>query len=592
MKNLTELLKDIPLEEMTGGLDMNFSEENNTKINVQNSKAKIKNKAPAAIAIAACAAVAVAGAMHYRGNDIPEPGNKQDSSTVTTDAEDTAVKERSPEEELNYELAKRFFEDIDMDITTMGDGLHIMNSKLGTVTEGFDDYDLWVPGVLVNGSEYSVLVAMQTKDGSDFPKDMEDIDYKGDIVIDGYMLSGGSEGFSMHIYGDKAIGMQTVDLDNTVYKEAYDPYEDHPDASEVLNADSTVHFEVNYLYMDMYDDPLEGVFTAEFKLGDVFSGNSSSEISNEEKQKNEEFARMIYESKGYDYELVKDYVVLMDSKVGETKDGFEDFDIRLSDVRYCYPICKIDIAVQTKDGSVLDDEQLECLSLELYAGDKSLSDYIDIEKTVSKDKAVFTVSFDSESAIYGDDYEENDDEDEMRLRVILDTLKKGDTTYKGRFEAEITEEQIMDNIEYLFPEIGFKADEIGKWDFHDGSGTEPEYLNYSVKELEISNCQLMLSIFGDTDSDELKSDLEKALKLQLNDSSYEAERDIDFIKLEYDDGTIESLNFSNMHFMNTDDVDNKKGCFVIINSIDTPFDSLKVKAVHVGSAVIKTPKEK
>ena len=74
MKNLTELLKDIPLDEMTGGLDMNISEENRIKTNVQNNKAKIKNKAPAAVAIAACAAVAVAGAMHYRGNDIPEPG--------------------------------------------------------------------------------------------------------------------------------------------------------------------------------------------------------------------------------------------------------------------------------------------------------------------------------------------------------------------------------------------------------------------------------------------------------------------------------------------------------------------------------------
>ena len=101
MKNLTELLKDIPLEEMTGGLDMNNSEENKIKTNVQNGKAKIKNKASAAVAIAACAVVAVAGAIHYRGNDISEPAAPNESSTVTTDAEDTTQQVRNPEEELN-----------------------------------------------------------------------------------------------------------------------------------------------------------------------------------------------------------------------------------------------------------------------------------------------------------------------------------------------------------------------------------------------------------------------------------------------------------------------------------------------------------
>ena len=87
MKNLTELLKDIPLEEMTGGLDMSTIAENKTETNVMNSIAKIKNKASAAVAIAACAVVAVAGAIHYRGNDIQKHGASNDSN-VTTDAQD------------------------------------------------------------------------------------------------------------------------------------------------------------------------------------------------------------------------------------------------------------------------------------------------------------------------------------------------------------------------------------------------------------------------------------------------------------------------------------------------------------------------
>ncbi|SFC69563.1 hypothetical protein [Ruminococcus albus] len=135
MKNLTELLKDIPLDEMTGGLDMNISEENRIKTNVQNNKAKIKNKAPAAVAIAACAAVAVAGAMHYRGNDIPEPGVSNDS-TVTTDAEDcTEVTDAISTDDEDYTKANNekyirlWYEDHGRDYDLVKDRITIMDSE-------------------------------------------------------------------------------------------------------------------------------------------------------------------------------------------------------------------------------------------------------------------------------------------------------------------------------------------------------------------------------------------------------------------------------------------------------------------------------
>ncbi|MBE6868699.1 MAG: hypothetical protein E7494_08035 [Ruminococcus albus] len=608
MKNLTELLKDIPLEEMTGGLDMNISEENKIKTNVQNGKAKIKNRAPAAVAIAACAVVAVAGAIHYRGNDIPEHANKNDSSTVTTDAEDTTQQERSPEEELNYELAKRFFEDIDMDITTMGDGLHIMDSKLGTVTEGFDDYDIWVPGVLVNGSEYSVLVAMQTKDGSNLPKDLEYIDFKGDYNIDGYHVSGGSEGTSMHIFGDKAVGMFTIDLNATVcaYGEGFDPYEDYPEASEVLNADSKVHYEIRYLFMDDYDEPLEGFFTAELKLGDVFG----SQPVNEEKQSNEANAKLFYDIHGYDYELAKNNVFPMESKVGEIKEGFEGLDISLCDVRMCSSTNSsvFDIVIKNKDGSdfaegISDPNNiLNGSSLEMFVGDESVKLDTSHIVSVSKDTAIYTIYVDWTSL----DEDAVDEDSNIIIRLSDLSSTKDDNTeikYDGLFEA-ILNPETFEELDIGFPELGCMPDEpiSGLWDINENLGAkEPQYLKYNVGEVYFSNCEIMVELFGGEDLDKFLDELHTAWSLHATmidrrkrnvDTSEElmSDRDLDFIKLEYEDGTIEIPNYRNVDFMRTEGSDKNgktiEGYIMDFDCLDGPFDARKVKAIHIGSAVI------
>lgn len=606
MKNLTELLKDIPLEEMTGGLEMNNSEENKIKTNVQNGKAKIKNKASAAVAIAACAVVAVAGAIHYRGNDISEPAAPNDSSTVTTDAEDTTQQERNPEEELNYELAKRFFEDIDMDITTMGDGLHIMDSKLGTVTEGFDNYDIWVPGVLVEGTKYNILVALQTKDGSDLPKDLEYIDFDCDVVIDGYNLSGGSDGLSMHIYGDKAIGMHTVDLDSTVYAkdEGFDPYEDHPDASEVLNAESTVHFEVEYLFIDE-DDPATGLFTAEFKLGDVFG----SQPVNEEKLANEAYAKLFYDIHGYDYELAKNNVFPMESKVGEIKEGFERLDISICDIRMCSSMrrSEFDIVIKNKDGSdfaegISDPNNiLNGSSLEMFVGDESVKLDTSHTVSVSKDTAIYTIYVDWTSL----DEDAVDEDSNIIIRLSDLSSTKDDNTeirYDGVFEA-ILNPETFEELDIGFPEFGAMANELtnGAWDINEYAvKQEPKKMKYKVGDIYFSNCEIMAEIFGGKELDELRDDLTLTWMVQAeknkmagnsdNNQVNQPDCDYDFIKLELDDGNIEIPQFKTVDIMNTEKPDKngkiEKGYIMVFDCLDAPFDARKVKAIHVGSAVI------
>lgn len=610
MKNLTELLQNIPLEEMTGGLDMSTIAENKTETNVKNSKAKIKNKASAAVAIAACAVVAVAGAIHYRGNDIQKHGASNDSN-VTTDAQDSAneepVHEDSPEKELNYELAKHFFNDIDMDITTMGDNLRIMSSKVGKVTEGFDDYDIWIPGVFVEGTKYNILVALQTKDGSDLPKDLDYIEFHDDYNIDGYHVSGGSEGASMHIFGDKAVGMFTIDLNATVcaYGEGFDPYEDYPEASEVLNADSTVHYEIRYLYMDDFDEPMEGLFNAEFKLGDVFG----SQPVNEEKQANEANAKLFYDIHGYDYELAKKNVYLLDSKVGEIKEGFEGLDISLCDIRMCSSTNSsvFDIVIKNKDGSdfaegISDPNNiLNGSSLEMFVGDESVKLDTSHIVSVSKDTAIYTIYVDWTSL----DEDAVDEDSNIIIRLSDLSSTKDDNTeikYDGLFEA-ILNPETFEELDIGFPELGGMPDEpiSGLWDINENLGAkEPQYLKYNVGEVYFSNCEIMVELFGGEDLDKFLDELHTAWSLQATmidrrkrnvDTSEElmSDRDLDFIKLEYEDGTIEIPNYRNVDFMRTEGTDKNgktiEGYIMDFDCLDAPFDARKVKAIHIGSAV-------
>ncbi|WP_294480110.1 hypothetical protein [uncultured Ruminococcus sp.] len=611
MKNLTELLKDIPLEEMTGGLDMSTIAENKTETNVKNSKAKIKNKVSAAAAIAACAVVAVAGAIHYRGNDIQKHGASNDSA-VTTDAQDSAneepVHEDSPEKELNYELAKLFFDDMEMDMTQMGDNLRIMSTKVGDVTEGFENYDFWIPGVLVEGTKYNILVALQTKDGSNLPKDLEYIDFKGDYNIDGYHVSGGSEGTSMHIFGDKAVGMFTFDLDATVCAadEGFNPYEDYPEASEVLNADSKVHYEIRYLFMDDYDEPLEGLFTAELKLGDVFG----SQPVNEEKQSNEANAKLFYDIHGYDYELAKKNVYPLDSKVGEIKEGFEGLDISLCDVRMCSSTNSsvFDIVIKNKDGSdfaegISDPNNiLNGSSLEMFVGDESVKLDTSHIVSVSKDTAIYTIYVDWTS--FDEDAVDEDSNIIIKLSDLSST--KDDNTeikYDGLFEA-ILNPETFEELDIGFPELGGMPDEpiSGLWDINENLGAkEPQYLKYNVGEVCFSNCEIMVELFGGEDLDKFLDELHTAWSLQATmidrrkrnvDTSEElmSDRDLDFIKLEYEDGTIEIPNYRNVDFMRTEGSDKNgktiEGYIMDFDCLDAPFDARKVKAIHIGSAVI------
>ena len=772
MRNLTELLQEIPLDEMTGGLDMNIVAEDNEKTITQTKGARIRSKRPAAAAaIAACAALAVFGGMHYVNNnnsfiphgqdesivtdaedlsdEIPEEGTEaytnyiltkkyyekmgadydmiksrivlmqdkvgeitegfenydirvintnsgacgadgrkmlsidvaistKDGSnielpvegtdnklriatsvtvdgqvivgssstyvisaddttavgTITIDADMPGIYSITPDSDIelvitsiysgdmnsapdfkpdyistgkfkakfkagdvfsaetpvynaqreyNYELAKLFFDENNINITQM-DHLRIMESKVGGAIEGFDNYDLRVPAEWISGNEYYILIEVNTLDGSEICPRFEgysyDIEAQYDVFINN-MRYAAETGLQMRSYGDKAIGCITVDLTKGLCDDWGAPLDDGVTAGDILNADTEIDIGITQISSaDVLDRENEacaldarGEFAAIFKVGDIFSEMNISESNNDNMPKAERFARMLYEANGKDYELAKNNVVLMDDKVGEIKEGFEDFDIRVSDLRACYPFYKIDIAVQKKDGSALGaDGQLEYSSLDLFAAGKQLSDSVSIEKTVGKDKAVFTVGLDITTL---------DDPDEVNdLLLILDGLSESDKVYDGRFEASISVDEIMEKHDTSFPEYTSVADENGEWEINRGADTEPEYLDYSVRGLGLTNCEVLFDIYGSEDRAKLKEGLTKALNDQLNSESAN-----DFITMEYSDGTVEAVPYSEFAIIDVNDGQGA-GYMVILNCLNDPFDASNVKAAHLGSAVI------
>ncbi|EXM40981.1 hypothetical protein RASY3_01990 [Ruminococcus albus SY3] len=222
MKNLTELLKDIPLEEMTGGLDMNINEENKIKTNVQNGKAKIKNRAPAAVAIAACAVVAVAGAIHYRGNDIPEHG-ASNNSTITTDAEDSANEDTAQyalttdgednTQMTNEQYAQLWYDERDLDYELVKDNICVMDSKRFESADTDGSFDVWLADVKISYPYYEFDIVIKTKDGSELPEG----------VIPRVSVSVGDydhpvENYKISMYGDTCIVTARLDLKLGNYK--------------------------------------------------------------------------------------------------------------------------------------------------------------------------------------------------------------------------------------------------------------------------------------------------------------------------------------------------------------------------------------
>ena len=272
MRNLTELLQEIPLDEMTEGLEMKNKEKNSIIMPETNTTAKIKSKAPLAAAIAACAVIAVMGAVHFLGgNGVKTAPNAKDNSGVTTSAADTSAADVTNEKTVAEDISvyseneqfARLMYDSDEEFELVKDNMRIMDEKIGTVEKGFENLDIRVVDVICNYPYYVVDVGIQTKDGSEIPDEVTE----WNKVMFSEIFS--NDEFSLNIsyaprkFGDKAI-YRLIASPNCVIRDNDQGY---------IDENSDISVKIAPCSGEDGDD----LFTASFKAGEIFGKDQTSE---------------------------------------------------------------------------------------------------------------------------------------------------------------------------------------------------------------------------------------------------------------------------------------------------------------------------
>ncbi|MBR6872712.1 MAG: hypothetical protein IKN17_04285 [Ruminococcus sp.] len=95
MSKLTEIMKQIPLDELTGDDEMNRNTIISSETKTENRPALVKSKAGTFISIAACAAVAAGGIFAY--TQLSKPAKDETKATTQSQGEAESITDSSPE---------------------------------------------------------------------------------------------------------------------------------------------------------------------------------------------------------------------------------------------------------------------------------------------------------------------------------------------------------------------------------------------------------------------------------------------------------------------------------------------------------------
>ncbi len=231
MRNLTELLQEIPLDEMTGDDIMkdNRSNAENKDITMYENKgtARVKSRVPAIIAAAAFAAVIGGGVFRYAQNaDEPETADTAPAASQTTTAEDSSARDAPVEEgdaqactsetgqayDENVALERLAFDNWGRSFENSQSSLTVFDWHVGNIESGFDNLDIRVTGVRASYPYYYIDIAVQTLDGTDIVDDESCTSFSLD-----YDLTGSSGHFTggLDNYGSKATGAVRMNLEES-----------------------------------------------------------------------------------------------------------------------------------------------------------------------------------------------------------------------------------------------------------------------------------------------------------------------------------------------------------------------------------------
>ena len=168
MRKITELLQEIPLDELTGDDVMRADKDTENKTitmeEKESSRPRAKRTGTAAAAVAACAVVAIGGTMLFANN---RQSFDPPASQVSTDAEDSIQTEELYER--NLALAKLAYETCDCDFELASPYKTVFSERVGRINSGFEGLDIRVISVTSCYPFVDIEVAVETLDGSDLP---------------------------------------------------------------------------------------------------------------------------------------------------------------------------------------------------------------------------------------------------------------------------------------------------------------------------------------------------------------------------------------------------------------------------------------
>ncbi|MDO4945719.1 MAG: hypothetical protein Q4E74_11035 [Ruminococcus sp.] len=295
---------------------------------------------------------------------------------------------------------------------------------------------------------------------------------------------------------------------------------------------------------------------------------------------NTAYLRKSYEEWGRSFDNGKDYIRVFDKQVGEITSGFDNLEIRVLGTVCCYPYYSVSVMVRTLDGS------------EIGGGNSSGAK---AEWSLSRSDGMSLGFYSGGMDNYGDcligtirmNYESNNGEFNNNMDFVLEISQitlDDDTSLSGSFKGEFPAGDMLYKDKFL------EVDQTGKWECSDGYELE-----YNLESISYSDCGLELSMdITSRESDTITyseainpywRSVKRWTGPELWDTieGFEPDFDYDFVKVRYEDGTSEALDFGDFDLIRDEGTGLFKAYFSLLSS---PMNSDEITGFTIGSVEV------
>lgn len=266
MRNLTELLQEISLNELMGDVTMTdkeiskiiedtenkITQEKREKLNTD-KPARVRRKLPFAVAAAAFALIIGGG---YVLSNIASGGEND----ISPAAQESRISEEDVQAE-NTDYLRKSYENWGRSFDDGKDYIRVFDERVGEIASGFDDLEIRVLGTVCCYPYYNISIMVRNVDGSEISADGSKADFDYSLSRDDGMPNSSYSG-GMDSYGDCLIGTVRMNCEkNGCY----------------INDDTNFRLEISSISLDN-DMSISGSFKAEFPAGKMMYNDKFAEI--------------------------------------------------------------------------------------------------------------------------------------------------------------------------------------------------------------------------------------------------------------------------------------------------------------------------